>query len=71
MFINKFLLITGYSVSFGNAFLKRFLNTDINEIRIFSRDEKKQDDMRHALQNPEVKFYIGNVRDKRSVDNIK
>lgn len=69
MFKNKVLLITGGTGSFGNAVLKRFLNTDIKEIRIFSRDEKKQDDMRHALQNPKVKFYIGDVRNKRSVDN--
>lgn len=69
MFKNKTLLITGGTGSFGNAVLKRFLNTDIKEIRIFSRDEKKQDDMRHNLQNPKVKFYIGDVRDKRSVDN--
>lgn len=69
LFKNKTLLITGGTGSFGNAVLKRFLNTDIKEIRIFSRDEKKQDDMRHALQNPKVKFYIGNVRDKRSIDN--
>lgn len=69
LFTNKTLLITGGTGSFGNAVLKRFLNTDIKEIRIFSRDEKKQDDMRHSLQNPKVKFYIGNVRDKRSVDN--
>lgn len=69
MFKDKILLITGGTGSFGNAVLKRFLNTDIKEIRIFSRDEKKQDDMRHQLQNPKVKFYIGNVRDKRSVDN--
>lgn len=68
MFKNKTLLITGGTGSFGNAVLKRFLNSDIKEIRIFSRDEKKQDDMRHALQNPKVKFYIGDVRDKRSVD---
>ena len=54
--------------SFGNAVLKRFLDTDIKEIRIFSRDEKKQDDMRHQLQNPKVKFFIGDVRNKRSVD---
>lgn len=65
---NKTLLITGGTGSFGNAVLKRFINTDIKEIRIFSRDEKKQDDMRHATQNPKVKFYIGDVRDKRSVD---
>jgi UDP-glucose 4-epimerase len=69
MFKNKILLITGGTGSFGNAVLKRFLDTDIKEIRIFSRDEKKQDDMRHALQNSKVKFYIGDVRDKRSVDN--
>ena len=61
-------MITGGTGSFGNAVLKRFLNTDIKEIRIFSRDEKKQDDMRHALQSSKVKFYIGDVRDKRSVD---
>lgn len=68
LFKNKTLLITGGTGSFGNAVLKRFLNTDIKEIRIFSRDEKKQDDMRHLIQNPKVKFYIGDVRDKRSVD---
>jgi len=69
MFENKILLITGGTGSFGNAVLKRFLDSEIKEIRIFSRDEKKQDDMRHALQNPKVKFYIGDVRNKRSVDN--
>ncbi len=68
LFANKTLLITGGTGSFGNAVLRRFLDSDIREIRIFSRDEKKQDDMRHQLQNPKVKFYIGNVRDKRSVD---
>ena len=68
IFKNKNLLITGGTGSFGNAVLKRFLDSDIKEIRIFSRDEKKQDDMRHALQNDKVKFYIGDVRDKRSVD---
>ncbi|WP_288201988.1 polysaccharide biosynthesis protein [uncultured Porphyromonas sp.] len=68
-FKDKVLLITGGTGSFGNAVLRRFLNTDIKEIRIFSRDEKKQDDMRHRLQNPKVKFYIGNVRDQRSIDN--
>lgn len=67
-FTNKTLLITGGTGSFGNAVLKRFLDTDIKEIRIFSRDEKKQDDMRHRIQNAKVKFYIGDVRDKRSVD---
>jgi len=68
MLTNKTLLITGGTGSFGNAVLKRFLPTGIKEIRIFSRDEKKQDDMRHSLQNPKVKFYIGDVRDRRSVD---
>lgn len=68
MFKNKVLLITGGTGSFGNAVLNRFLDSDIKEIRIFSRDEKKQDDMRHMLQNPKVKFYIGDVRDKRSID---
>lgn len=67
-FKNKVLLITGGTGSFGNAVLRRFLDSDIKEIRIFSRDEKKQDDMRHALQNPKVKFYIGDVRNKASVD---
>ncbi|PKO98513.1 MAG: UDP-glucose 4-epimerase [Bacteroidetes bacterium HGW-Bacteroidetes-8] len=63
------LLITGGTGSFGNAVLRRFIdNNQFKEIRIFSRDEKKQDDMRHELQNPKVKFYIGDVRDKRSVD---
>ena len=66
---NKTLLITGGTGSFGNAVIQRFLPTDyFKEIRIFSRDEKKQDDMRHALQNPKVKFYIGDVRDRASVD---
>ena len=66
---NKTLLITGGTGSFGSAVLQRFLPTDhFKEIRIFSRDEKKQDDMRHALQNPKVKFYIGDVRDRASVD---
>ena len=68
VFKDKVLLITGGTGSFGNAVLRRFLESDIKEIRIFSRDEKKQDDMRHALQNPKVKFYIGNVREKQSVD---
>ena len=68
MFKNEVLLITGGTGSFGNAVLNRFINTDVKEIRIFSRDEKKQDDMRHQIQNPKVKFYIGDVRDKRSVD---
>lgn len=68
IFKDKTLLITGGTGSFGNAVLRRFLDSDIKEIRIFSRDEKKQDDMRHQLQNPKVKFYIGNVRNKTSVD---
>ena len=68
IFKDKVLLITGGTGSFGNAVLRRFLDSDIKEIRIFSRDEKKQDDMRHMLQNPKVKYYIGNVRDKSSVD---
>ena len=68
IFKDKILLITGGTGSFGNAVLRRFLDSDIKEIRIFSRDEKKQDDMRHQLQNPKVKFYIGNVRDRQSVD---
>lgn len=68
MFKDKVLLITGGTGSFGNAVLRRFLDSDIKEIRIFSRDEKKQDDMRHAIQDPKVKFYIGNVRNKSSVD---
>lgn len=67
MFKNKTLLITGGTGSFGNAVLKRFLNTDIGEIRIFSRDEKKQDDMRKKLNNNKVKFYIGDVRDYNSI----
>lgn len=67
MFTNKVLLITGGTGSFGNAVLKRFLNTDIGEIRIFSRDEKKQDDMRRALKSNKVKFFIGDVRDYNSV----
>ena len=68
VFNDKVLLITGGTGSFGNAVLRRFLDSDIKEIRIFSRDEKKQDDMRHRLQSPKVKFYIGNVRNKQSVD---
>ena len=67
---NKTLLITGGTGSFGNAVLKHFLNTDhFKEIRIFSRDEKKQEDMRIALKNDKVKFYIGDVRDYNSVEN--
>lgn len=68
MFKGKILLITGGTGSFGNAVLSRFLNTDIKEIRIFSRDEKKQDDMRHQFNNARLKFYIGDVRDRQSID---
>jgi UDP-glucose 4-epimerase len=69
MFKNKTLLITGGTGSFGNAVLNRFLNTDhFKEIRIFSRDEKKQDDMRNQLKNEKLKFYIGDVRDYDSVE---
>lgn len=67
MFDNKTLLITGGTGSFGNAVLQRFLHTGIKEIRVFSRDEKKQEDMRIALNNPKVKFFIGDVRDYNSV----
>ena len=67
MFKNKTLLITGGTGSFGNAVLRRFLDSEIAEIRIFSRDEKKQDDMRKAYKNPKLKFYIGDVRDRNSV----
>lgn len=69
MFINKTLLITGGTGSFGNAVLNRFIDTDISEIRIFSRDEKKQDDMRKLYKNDKIKFYIGDVRDLSSVKN--
>lgn len=67
MFDGKVLMITGGTGSFGNAVLKRFLDTDVKEIRIFSRDEKKQEDMRIALNNPKLKFYIGDVRDYGSI----
>jgi len=70
MFKNKILLITGGTGSFGNAVLSRFVNSEIKEIRIFSRDEKKQDDLRKKLNNPKVKFYIGDVRDPRSVNEV-
>ncbi|GGX84027.1 polysaccharide biosynthesis protein [Vogesella alkaliphila] len=68
-FFKKTLLITGGTGSFGNAVLHRFLNTDIKEVRIFSRDEKKQDDMRKKYNSPKLKFYIGDVRDYTSVLN--
>lgn len=69
MFKNKTLLITGGTGSFGNAVVRRFIDTDIAEIRIFSRDEKKQDDMRNELRNPKLKFYIGDVRDFDSINS--
>lgn len=69
MFKDKILLITGGTGSFGNAVLNRFLKTDIKEIRIFSRDEKKQDDMRHLYNNDKIKYYIGDVRDLASIKN--
>ncbi|EXJ23315.1 UDP-N-acetylglucosamine 4,6-dehydratase [Alkalibacterium sp. AK22] len=69
MFKGKTLLITGGTGSFGNAVMKRFLDTDIKEIRIFSRDEKKQDDMRKLYKSDKLKFYIGDVRDLASVKN--
>lgn len=69
MFEGKTLLITGGTGSFGNAVLKRFLDTDIKEIRIFSRDEKKQDDMRHHYNNAKIKYHIGDVRDLASIKN--
>lgn len=70
MFKNKSLLITGGTGSFGNAVLRRFLDSDLHEIRIFSRDEKKQDDMRKRYNSPKLKFYIGDVRDPQSVMNV-
>lgn len=70
MFNDKVLLITGGTGSFGNAVLSRFLHTEIKEIRIFSRDEKKQDDMRKKFNSNKLKFYIGDVRDYQSVSNV-
>ena len=67
MFEKSILLITGGTGSFGNAVLNRFLDSDIAEIRVFSRDEKKQDDMRKRYSSPKLKFYIGDVRDYQSV----
>ena len=67
MFKDKTVLITGGTGSFGNIVIKRFLNTGVKEMRIFSRDEKKQDDMRNAYRNEKLKFYIGDVRDYDSV----
>ena len=76
IFAGKTLMITGGTGSFGHAVLNRFLDTDIREIRIFSRDEKKQDDMRHEFQaklpqaSDKIKFFIGDVRDLQSVKNV-
>jgi UDP-N-acetylglucosamine 4,6-dehydratase len=70
MFNNKILLVTGGTGSFGNEVVSRFINTDIKEIRIFSRDEMKQDDMRKLYNNDKLKFYIGDVRDQNSVDDV-
>ena len=69
IFKDKTLLITGGTGSFGNAVLKRFIDTDIKEIRVFSRDEKKQEDMRIAYKNDKIKFYIGDVRNYRSIED--
>jgi UDP-N-acetylglucosamine 4,6-dehydratase/5-epimerase len=69
MFKGKTLLITGGTGSFGNAVLQRFMDSDLEEIRIFSRDEKKQDDMRRVIKNDKVKFFIGDVRDYRSIES--
>ena len=69
MFASKTLLITGGTGSFGNAVMRRFLDSDVAEIRIFSRDEKKQDDMRQAYKSPKLKFYIGDVRDPASTNH--
>ena len=69
MFKDKTLLITGGTGSFGKAVLQRFLNTDVKEIRVFSRDELKQDNMRKHYANPKLKFYLGDVRDINSIDD--
>lgn len=70
IFNDKILLITGGTGSFGKAVLKRFIDSGLREIRIFSRDEKKQDDLRRELNNKKVRFYLGDVRDRFSVDNV-
>lgn len=70
LFTDKILMITGGTGSFGNAVLERFLDSDIKEIRIFSRDEKKQDDMRRHYQNDKIKYYVGDVRNERSVEDV-
>ena len=69
MFKNKTLLISGGTGSFGNAVLDKFIDSNIGEVRIFSRDEKKQDDMRKKYQSSKLKFHIGDVRDKESINN--
>jgi len=69
LFKDKTVLITGGTGSFGHTVVKKFIDTEVREIRIFSRDEKKQDDMRHAIQSRKLKFYVGDVRDQQSVDN--
>ena len=69
-FDNKTLLITGGTGSFGSTILKKFQNIEFKEIRVFSRDEKKQHDLRLELNNPRVKFYVGDIRDCDSVDNV-
>jgi UDP-glucose 4-epimerase len=69
MFKNKTLLITGGTGSFGNAVLNRFLKSDIKEIRVFSRDEKKQDEMRRSIKSKKIKYFIGDVRDLQSLNN--
>ena len=66
---NKILLITGGTGSFGKEILKEFINTSIKEIRIFSRDEKKQEEVRNEIKNSKIKFYIGDTRDFKSIDN--
>lgn len=71
MFKDKTLLISGGTGSFGNAVLHHFISTDLKEIRIFSRDEKKQDDMRKRYNNDKIKFYIGDVRDYQSVRSLR
>ena len=70
IFKDKILLVTGGTGSFGNAVVNRFLTSDIKEIRIVSRDEKKQDDMRKKYKNPKIKFFIGDVRDVNTLENV-
>ena len=70
MFANKKVLISGGTGSFGTQMLKSLIKTKVKEIRIFSRDEKKQDDMRREFNDPRIKFYIGDIRDEKSVENV-